>query len=823
MHSSDQRLNLRSGPGRRIQRGQVFPVGIALLLFGTLGGFVLYNTAQLASDKTRLANTADAAAYSGLQWQARALNFQAYTNRAMVANQVSIAQGVSLRSWAAYGVIGTENIEKVLSAVPVLNVIASGAQQVMNGVEMVLGPIAEGMVSVIDQINKGLSMSQEAMFHGAFAATPSIVDTVVSETDSRFSVLTGYSVYGIAQNLDSWNGFTKGFETNDIEAMREREYMINASLDDFSKARNWEFFDFWFYSTPITRHKMYRRGTTKLTMVQGDTGIDWEWKAKDTLSLQNRIWRPFRSEKKIEIPIGWAQAFANSLDSDSSIEPCVRQGYSNNCQYQRYASPNKTAEKLSDRNTPSLGLSDSRIDVSGYSGVQAYRSLSQETIDEDEPALKLKVEVAMPLDSVKSTNTLGVGETFDTDTVAIGDEASSISIAEVYYERPDTYRLQNSPRENANGYNPYWDVRLSPIADQERLLALSLRAVSGGTVPSASSGDEEGIPEDSDGQGASETPELKAGDSTSARKVVGAQGLRLETLAGGGMSLPVFQIPDSIDAGSAVQALITAYGVSVLPDDYRQYLALIQTGDPQAITEHFAGAAIDDFRNTIQDYLENVLRDAVADMLRGIVTDYVSNVVGTDIEELADNVEELAQTQIDELIDPELLQTILDTAEEGRTRMLELREEYERIRLEVVNRFEVSMEEVALEIESELQALQEKINPLLEERRNLNVDDSEGLNRINRQLDPLYEKRGELQSEEYLGDELVDELMLIFDEVADDPSAYSRELARYMVKELLREASDELEFPWAEELEEEEEGFDDSDETLEQIRATRLQ
>ncbi|ASJ71941.1 pilus assembly protein TadG-related protein [Granulosicoccus antarcticus] len=822
MNFSDQRLNLRTGPSRRIQRGQVFPLGIALLLFGVLGGFVLYNTAQMATDKTRLANTADAAAYSGLQWQARALNFQAYTNRAMIANQVSIAQGVSLRSWAAYGVIGTENIAKVLSAVPVLNGIASGAEQVMAGVEMILGPIAEGMVMVIDQINKGLSLSQEAMFYGAFMATPAIVDTVVSETDSRFSVLTGYSVFGIAQNLDSWNGFTEGYETDDLDAMQERQYMINASLDDFSKARDWEFFDFWFYSTPITRHKMYRRGSTKLTMVEGDTGFDWEWKAKDTLSLQNRIWRPFRSEKKIEIPIGWAQAFANSLESDSSIEPCVREYSSSDCKRQRYASPNSTAEKLSDRNTPSLGLSDSRIDVSGYSGVQAYRSLSQDTIDEDEPALKLKVEVAMSLDDVKNTTALGVGDTFDTDMVAIGDEASSISIAEVYYERPDTYRRQDLPRENANGYNPYWDVRLSPIADQERLLALSLRAVTGGTVPSASPDNGEGIPEEAEGKSASGTADLKGGESATARKVVGGQGLRLESLAGGGMSLPDFQIPNSIDAGRAVQALIAAYGASALPDDYSQYLSLIQSGDPKAIAEHFAGAAIDDFRNTIQDYLENVLRDAVADMLRGIVTDYVSNVVGTDIEELADSVEDLAQNQLDELIDPELLETIKETAEEARVQMLELREEYERIRVEVVSQFEISMQEVSLEIERELQSLQDQINPLREELRNLNVDDSDGMRRINRQLEPLNERRRELQSDDYLGDELVDELMQIFDEVASDPSAYSRELARYMVKELLREASGELEFPWAEELEEEEENFDDSDETLEEIRATKL-
>jgi len=85
------------------QRGQAMPLGIALILFSVLGALVVYNTGQSVSQKARLVNAADAAAYSGLQWQARALNFTGYTNRAMVANQVSLAQAVSLSSWATYG------------------------------------------------------------------------------------------------------------------------------------------------------------------------------------------------------------------------------------------------------------------------------------------------------------------------------------------------------------------------------------------------------------------------------------------------------------------------------------------------------------------------------------------------------------------------------------------------------------------------------------------------------------------------------------------------------------------------------------------------
>ena len=51
----------------------------------------VYNTGHIANEKTRLQNTTDAAAHSVAMLQSRDLNFQAYTNRAMIANQVAVA------------------------------------------------------------------------------------------------------------------------------------------------------------------------------------------------------------------------------------------------------------------------------------------------------------------------------------------------------------------------------------------------------------------------------------------------------------------------------------------------------------------------------------------------------------------------------------------------------------------------------------------------------------------------------------------------------------------------------------------------------------
>ena len=104
------------------QSGQVLPLGLVLVVFCVVGALMLFNTGQVASDKMRLANTADAAAYSGALWQARALNYQAYANRAMVANQVAIGQAVSLNSWMNYAAVTSEQIATVTKPVPILNV-----------------------------------------------------------------------------------------------------------------------------------------------------------------------------------------------------------------------------------------------------------------------------------------------------------------------------------------------------------------------------------------------------------------------------------------------------------------------------------------------------------------------------------------------------------------------------------------------------------------------------------------------------------------------------------------------------------------------------
>ncbi len=60
----------------------------------------MFSTGQVAATRQRLDNAADAAAYSAALWRARVMNYHAYANRAIVAQEVAIAQAVTLVSWA---------------------------------------------------------------------------------------------------------------------------------------------------------------------------------------------------------------------------------------------------------------------------------------------------------------------------------------------------------------------------------------------------------------------------------------------------------------------------------------------------------------------------------------------------------------------------------------------------------------------------------------------------------------------------------------------------------------------------------------------------
>lgn len=86
-------------PGGAHQHGQsaVFVLVFLGVLLISLN--YLYKQGRITSDKMEMQNAADSIAYSISLTEARDLNFAAYMNRAMVANEVAIGQLLGLASW----------------------------------------------------------------------------------------------------------------------------------------------------------------------------------------------------------------------------------------------------------------------------------------------------------------------------------------------------------------------------------------------------------------------------------------------------------------------------------------------------------------------------------------------------------------------------------------------------------------------------------------------------------------------------------------------------------------------------------------------------
>ncbi len=186
-----QRARSTSGPlSRGRQAGQALIYGLFVLIGGLAALFFLFNTGQLTREKTRLVNTADAVAYSAAVMNARGLNFAAYTNRAMIANSVAVAQLVSLASWvqytgnlASFGVSVADPLRYPLFYVTsYLPAVAAGQE-----LQVALNDSGalEALAAASDHIVRGLLMTAQQTAHVGLAAARAQVMDEVAQANYR--------------------------------------------------------------------------------------------------------------------------------------------------------------------------------------------------------------------------------------------------------------------------------------------------------------------------------------------------------------------------------------------------------------------------------------------------------------------------------------------------------------------------------------------------------------------------------------------------------------------------------------------------------------
>lgn len=418
-------------------RGQALVLLLPLLAALAAAFLLVFDAGQAVSEKQRLVDATDAAALSAATWQARALNFESYMNRAVIANEAAIAQSVSLRSWSAYMNRLLPSSALLTRWVPGLNVAMLALQRLWAGFDAALQPglaAAEGMLSLVDH---DLAAAQRYVHGVALVAVPAAVRGTLAANDPRYRLSAGGELM-LARWSADWLRFTSLYGG----AFRWRQAdVLRRSGDGFTESRNATL------APPVVGSvvRLEKRGGTDL--------LDFEtWRALDTLALHTRSGL-IVGRLREQLPIAW--------------------GGAENGAFSRLVGLHGGSRRVNPRSSR-LALA-SLQPRRAYLGLPSLRDVSAAQREVLEPPrLVVRAELAAG-DSVDSRAALGGARVVDLTgrefvTARLGQGSVwAVSAAEIRFAR--LVPRADGGRELGSLWNPYWRARLVAPTTAERLMA----------------------------------------------------------------------------------------------------------------------------------------------------------------------------------------------------------------------------------------------------------------------------------------------------------------------------------------------------------------
>ncbi len=268
-------MNRANSPNsrRRSQCGQAIVLIVAVLPIVAFILFAVYSTAIATREKMKLQNTADAVTYSAAVLTARSLNYLAYTNRAMAANEASIATLASVQTTTGMLISGAANIQEgrviaksieaarnLARSLDPLTGPAAFAEFLRNGIEAralqrtadriadSVGPSAYPLQVAVDAIrvlNQGISASQAAMLASTTAQLPQVIDDVMRANDPLAAVAPGETavlaskfVADLGLYLGSYHQSASGpYPDAERDEVLRFAHAAQATRDDWTKKR----------------------------------------------------------------------------------------------------------------------------------------------------------------------------------------------------------------------------------------------------------------------------------------------------------------------------------------------------------------------------------------------------------------------------------------------------------------------------------------------------------------------------------------------------------------------------------------------------------
>lgn len=461
----------------RRQHGQALIYGLFVMVGGLAGLFFLFNTGQLSSEKTRLVNTADAVAYSAGVMHARTLNYFAYTNRAMLANTVAIAQLVSLASWRQYADTtaqqGTDlgNPYKYPAFFPSFMALqgrGTGDDENGGGRNPLQG-LAEDADAHIQEV---LRNGQQTAHAGLEAVRRQVMEEV-AHANYRHGTDGSVIVEPLPGSGDPYHDFVENYSGNERERLGELAQTA-AKRDRFQERRSWRL-----YATmPDCKGALSHGGTDRIERRGGTEllGLD-EWKAIDTIS--EHVWKP---KNKYDVACQREAEHVKGYGGHSGSErPSVD---FNPLHYDQSALHNRVG-------TP-IAMAQASTNTWDYSGIPSFFDLSVDWLESDDPALLFAIRLRRPIgqtstsegrSSIRTTPHLN-----NYHAQAAGAELVAVSASKVYFRRPAAHcgfstgesrrncsAIGSRRSELGSLFNPYWQVSL--VQDNHAAQARRLQGV----------------------------------------------------------------------------------------------------------------------------------------------------------------------------------------------------------------------------------------------------------------------------------------------------------------------------------------------------------
>ncbi|MCY1017179.1 TadE/TadG family type IV pilus assembly protein [Pyxidicoccus sp. MSG2] len=222
---------------RRDERGQAMVIAVVAMLVLAVSVMASVSIGHGVYEKIKLQDAADAQSYTFAVKEARAYNFLAYTNRAMIVHYSAMLTVMSYVSHAVYLDQTIKATSKVLKALPGIGALLTAVSQAIKVWKGAVDAAAQALIPILTELNVALWLAQESMMVGTFLGlfldknTPDVYKSTDPKSFPGFDGVVYQSESGSEITVDSFNfSNLKNFLHVIDDGPRSRDTQV--SLDD---------------------------------------------------------------------------------------------------------------------------------------------------------------------------------------------------------------------------------------------------------------------------------------------------------------------------------------------------------------------------------------------------------------------------------------------------------------------------------------------------------------------------------------------------------------------------------------------------------------